>query len=1499
MRRGYIFVFCFLISILLLGIVSGFLTAHVAEQNFNMFITIEGRPLLLIVSPENASTVNSTNVSLEFITDGADNIWYNLDDGTNVTITGNTTFDTETVGSHFVNVYANNSIGITKKTSYFTVSLTDDVNITWPEGVYEPNATGLVGMHKHMFTIGFSNLTANETDVLGCAIAQSNQSLLILSKTITSNMTGGNDSLNYTITSSDSVDKRTPWEVKNCTVTNSSGYQLFQNQNFGILNGRIHVHGNNWTRFDTVNDDAYRAGDCFLGIPKRYFNNTFYCDYAGDVAFSVTMSRGMNLEGYCHDGEDNDGNGNTDCDDIYCGGITYTCQDHADAGDPFAGSCTDGICSEGKNVGGQDFTYTYTRYVQPNGTVKFRIQGDGYSTSNPISFSITDLLAFTGSGKYTRSGYLGMPNEFTSAISYKTEDADGATGNIDYVFYVQLDPAQYTGGWYNVSLYVVQSGEDLLIAGIPIYVDSNALSNTDESETYPGVIDASCSDDADNDLDYSSDCVDSDCDGEVGGVDCSGANALCQAVETTCYDCFDNDADGSSDCGDLGCDLLQGNATDASDLCEYNGEGYGSVNALHNATYPWTVACVDNFDNDADSSSDCSDASYCNGLGGTSLTLPCPAYENNTASWCFDFSNNDYDSRADCADYDCKDFSFGGQTCPGSEVLDASGVTQVTQCFDNVDNDLDNVNQTYDGPASNIDCQDPDCLGVSNPSNSSQACYAKEFDLSESYQYCADSIDNDGDNSLGGGLDCTDPDCTQQFGVCGPCYAIENVTWNSCADSSDSDNDGNTDCADSDCSGEIGSTTSGKVCGSEVCNDGFDNDADGSVDCADSDCNGGTGPNGETCQTTESSCSDNEDNDADGSVDCADTDCIGVGSCASSWSTSSCITVPLNTSSTQISSSSVSVSHLTKHYVNTNYTARLVGTGNYGVITITFGDATDSGAYFPYNATTCNISGTSGLKWVASQSNVGQIQNDPAQYNPSNLLSGFDITLTCAGLGSAQSNSYPVTMANLEGGYSESGEASLTAVVYENTAPTVAEIEIEPGDGDIEYEGSLKLRIVPNSDGSGICKCAVNVSGTVYESSSGTCLITLSNVVSDTNYNFSVRAVDGAGNTGSWALSQLFSVDVYPKKFSSSIDRTTPFYNWTDGLVFSHYFEGDSDFASTCDYTLKNASNDIVSVGSVSNTGSGNLAICNGSLTVPSLDNMYRLSANISDGEGNFVDSYEKVFYVCNDFTSSGSGWTCAKADFDSDGETEGMYTSLYGGSLACDSCPNQTNTGQDIDADGIDAVCDADEAVVVPGDGPPSGCSPSWDCSVWSDCVDGQQVRVCVDLGDCETDRGKPEEITVCEVDECGDGTDYDSCSPNKPLYCVDGNFIDKCSFCGCEGEATCFEDGSCAIACEDDDECSYGYECEEGKCWLEDAECNTDLSCPLDKYCDSGVCKVLKPAPRITRVSGYIDMFFTPLGIILVIILILVAWLSLIKESRRFHTWKAFLVKTFTKKK
>ncbi len=64
----------------------------------------------------------------------------------------------------------------------------------------------------------------------------------------------------------------------------------------------------------------------------------------------------------------------------------------------------------------------------------------------------------------------------------------------------------------------------------------------------------------------------------------------------------------------------------------------------------------------------------------------------------------------------------------------------------------------------------------------------------------------------------------------------------------------------------------------------------------------------------------------------------------------------------------------------------------------------------------------------------------------------------------------------------------------------------------------------------------------------------------------------------------------------------------------------------------------------------------------------------------------------------------------------------------------------------------------------------------------------------------GTPCSIGKCDGNgtcsqKCSDGTNYGSCSLNKPSYCSDGISVNNCSFCGCPNSYTCQFDGGCKI--------------------------------------------------------------------------------------------------------
>jgi hypothetical protein len=94
-----------------------------------------------------------------------------------------------------------------------------------------------------------------------------------------------------------------------------------------------------------------------------------------------------------------------------------------------------------------------------------------------------------------------------------------------------------------------------------------------------------------------------------------------------------------------------------------------------------------------------------------------------------------------------------------------------------------------------------------------------------------------------------------------------------------------------------------------------------------------------------------------------------------------------------------------------------------------------------------------------------------------------------------------------------------------------------------------------------------------------------------------------------------------------------------------------------------------------------------------------------------------------------------------------------------------------------------------------PPACTPDWECSPWSQCINGTQSRTCNDLDECDTEEGRPAEEQTCGIESV------------LPSGCT-------------VGQTTCV--GSDVFECDDLGEwnevetCDKG--CDNGSCKLED---------------------------------------------------------------------------------
>jgi len=79
------------------------------------------------------------------------------------------------------------------------------------------------------------------------------------------------------------------------------------------------------------------------------------------------------------------------------------------------------------------------------------------------------------------------------------------------------------------------------------------------------------------------------------------------------------------------------------------------------------------------------------------------------------------------------------------------------------------------------------------------------------------------------------------------------------------------------------------------------------------------------------------------------------------------------------------------------------------------------------------------------------------------------------------------------------------------------------------------------------------------------------------------------------------------------------------------------------------------------------------------------------------------------------------------------------------------------------------------------TSCTPVWSCSDWSSCVNGEKVRICVDINLCGVSTEKPEERMECGTTctpnwECSDWTPKDCTETEiQTRNCIDNNNCDS----------------------------------------------------------------------------------------------------------------------------
>lgn len=809
-------------------------------------------------------------------------------------------------------------------------------------------------------------------------------------------------------------------------------------------------------------------------------------------------------------------------------------------------------------------------------------------------------------------------------------------------------------------------------------IDCNASQGGTSTQLCNWGFETNCSDGFDNDVLQLYDCnlatlsgstdMPFPGDAEYDCTDYCRATNFSTETGSYCNDSLDNDWDAIyitgyyNNANQYSSNTSSGAGTD----CRWG--GYGSIGTNYNpdedcnqtnlgsnitCELQFELTCNDTFDNDFDT-----DASG----------MPSAGWSNNQAGYLAYF-NFSYLNDADYDDYDCK----SGPLAPSSEAANSSW------CFDSVDNDLNYYywsGTTYvQNSSDGIDCGDPDCLGVSNPANSSQTCLNEEYNESDSFfqnlanpgQYCDNTFDDDDDDGLGwpnGGTDCDDPDCNKKFDLCdGPCYDTENVTWDACTDSTDNDDDmpsAITDCSDSDCySTSMIGNLEGAICqASETrCYDGFNNDAQGGTDCSDhTDCDNRIGDRiNDTevyCNATEvgSACFDGFNNDADSNTDCMDSNCNDECNLPSISGTSP-ITLPDQAGQTSINS-------VTDAYIG-DYTEKIRNNEWYNISMKMTGASTDaqwtlgtaSGATFnksAFNTSSAYLAGPNADNFTLTETVNGFILDS----QNANLPSGYTVYFLIKANITLASSTYELTYAETTG-----SKTSLNNYIYhevvENITPEAHAIHVVPNSTGMDYGGSVYIRAnISDNNQLGLCDWYVYGAASFNPGDSVTCVGSFTPTFEGT-YFINVTPVDYYNNRGT-PITKSYSLNILPTPALVTINKSTPFYNSSkaaDTLEFNATFNlvTTNDTLGTCQILVENSTgNRTVIESGFAATGN---SCYKQEVNISSLaDGGYRIFAKVTETtEGDIIESNATALFICSQLDSG----LCKLADYSGNGKPD------------------------------------------------------------------------------------------------------------------------------------------------------------------------------------------------------------------------------------------------------
>jgi hypothetical protein len=131
MKKGWILFILFVDLLIYITIISAetnitgeAVTGKALESSLALNITVTvPMPILTILSPKNETYLTNESLLINYMAINTNSLWYNLDSGTNTSLTG-PTYVNVTQGSHILYIYANNTYGITPKNVSFIANST-------------------------------------------------------------------------------------------------------------------------------------------------------------------------------------------------------------------------------------------------------------------------------------------------------------------------------------------------------------------------------------------------------------------------------------------------------------------------------------------------------------------------------------------------------------------------------------------------------------------------------------------------------------------------------------------------------------------------------------------------------------------------------------------------------------------------------------------------------------------------------------------------------------------------------------------------------------------------------------------------------------------------------------------------------------------------------------------------------------------------------------------------------------------------------------------------------------------------------------------------------------------------------------------------------------------------------------------------------------------------------------------------------------------------------